>query len=585
MKQKNLERWRKRYPKRAHVFDQVKPVGESSEPAEFNRDRIELSRPPYHVFFEGIEHLSSFKRLRASPWPETTDYIFIEPSAERFLKQLGQEDIPELEDPNCHWLVGLSPEECFAFFYDLFKDPVRIMRLNAFYIFKQTENAQLYRDYFEVVQDECLAARKLLLLDSGFTQDSLIGIQNTIDSGDWIARNPGINQLKDRFKGMPAVVAATGPSLAASLEDLRAVQNKAVILAADASLSILLKAGIRPHFVLCLERDEGSRPFFQAAQNLEGADQVHLVSYPLVPQSVLKEHPGPQWVAYRNYGFFIHLEDQLPRGVISSSASVAHMCVRLADYMGCDPIVLVGQDLAFDPDTLASHAEGVAYEGWDKPKTLEALKASLGDDFLWVPGNLKPEVPTSSLYFCFMKEYSWEATKLSATLINATQGGARIPNIPWKMLSEIAASWTPIHVRPLLYQARKDFNPGQFNFDPYREYCFELSARIDKLLSLVQSMADSLSWNAEASLQVMQLIGKVRRDLLNDFRFLSFIVETAGRDYLNIENRWNELRLDDPKSFEEQARLSVLWLHLVKQVAGQIGRIFEAGSQFKSAAS
>ncbi|TFH38638.1 MAG: DUF115 domain-containing protein, partial [Chrysiogenales bacterium] len=70
-----------------------------------------------------------------------------------------------------------------------------------------------------------------------------------------IARNigtftgsPGAGAFYNAFTGVPAIVAAAGPSLHQSIDFIRANRNRAVIIAVDTSYRILRKRGIDPHF-------------------------------------------------------------------------------------------------------------------------------------------------------------------------------------------------------------------------------------------------------------------------------------------------------------------------------------------------
>src|SRR5690606_35946808 len=47
-----------------------------------------------------------------------------------------------------------------------------------------------------------------------------------------------------------------------------------------------------------------------------------------------------------------------PFGTFEQSLSVAHTLLTAATWMGCDPIILIGYDLAYSTDTLCTHAHG-----------------------------------------------------------------------------------------------------------------------------------------------------------------------------------------------------------------------------------
>ena len=147
-------------------------------------------------------------------------------------------------------------------------------------------------------------------------------------------------------------------------------------IATDARASVLVKAGIMPDFVCTLERGMGSKKYFDAiTENLKAP----LVAYPHVPKEVLHAYPGPKLCVYRDYSYYLYMESKLRKGIMPSSSSVAHMCLRLADYLGCAEIILVGQDLSFDPESFQSHVDGIAYSEWQESRSQEKLEKALKD--------------------------------------------------------------------------------------------------------------------------------------------------------------------------------------------------------------
>ncbi|MCL4221465.1 MAG: DUF115 domain-containing protein [Phycisphaerales bacterium] len=175
-------------------------------------------------------------------------------------------------------------------------------------------------------------------------------LSNALMNLDHYAASAGINDLRGCAAGIPAVVVSAGPSLARNIEVLSrpGVRNRVVIIAVQTVLKTLLARGIRPHFVCALDHHEISRRFYEGltAQDVEG---VTLVVEPKANPAILDAFPG----AIRCLG-----DDLLdavvagtaaarPRDRLKPGATVAHLCHYLARHMGCDPVILVGQDLGF----------------------------------------------------------------------------------------------------------------------------------------------------------------------------------------------------------------------------------------------
>jgi len=117
-------------------------------------------------------------------------------------------------------------------------------------------------------------------------EDSLIGLENMLDNIEQIAKNPGVNILYDKFKGKPAVIVATGPSLKKNMHLLKGLGDKALILSCDATFKLLLKNNIKPHMVTSLEREHEVQQFFDGLDPEEVKD-VYMTACPKCKRPVI----------------------------------------------------------------------------------------------------------------------------------------------------------------------------------------------------------------------------------------------------------------------------------------------------------
>lgn len=171
-------------------------------------------------------------------------------------------------------------------------------------------------------------------------------IENTLANARAYASHPGVNDLDDTLKGVPAIVVSAGPSLAESMDVLAqpGVRDRACIIAAQTVLKPLLERGIRPHFVTALDYHDISKRFYEGltAKMVEG---VTLVAEPKANPAILKAWPG----AIRLAGDEVldRLLGNNSHAFVRSGATVAHLSYFLARHLGCDPVIMVGQDLAY----------------------------------------------------------------------------------------------------------------------------------------------------------------------------------------------------------------------------------------------
>lgn len=176
-----------------------------------------------------------------------------------------------------------------------------------------------------------------------------VTLRNELMNLGHYAAAPGIADLKDAARGRPAIVVSAGPSLKRNIELLSkpGVRERFVIIAVQTVLKTLLARGIRPHFVTALDYHEISRRFYEGltSRDVEG---VTLVVEPKANPAILDAFPGaircPHDPALHGL-----LGSGLARamGELRAGSTVAHLAYYFARYMGCDPVILVGQDLGF----------------------------------------------------------------------------------------------------------------------------------------------------------------------------------------------------------------------------------------------
>lgn len=157
-------------------------------------------------------------------------------------------------------------------------------------------------------------------------------------------RNPGVESLAGRAAGYPAILVAAGPSLARQLDLLCTLRDRAVIIAVQTVYKLLLERGCIPHFVTSLDYHEISAQFFRDAG--ECGDCI-LVAEPKATWHVADLFPGRIRLLHSAFIDDLLRESAPRRAALRAGSTVAHLSLYLAEHLGCDPIILVGQDLCF----------------------------------------------------------------------------------------------------------------------------------------------------------------------------------------------------------------------------------------------
>lgn len=176
-----------------------------------------------------------------------------------------------------------------------------------------------------------------------------VTIHNMLMNLDHVAWRPGVGELAGTAAGRPAIVVSAGPSLRRNVHLLErpGVREKFVIIAAQTVLRPLLARGIRPHYVTALDYHEISRRFYEGLSP-DDVRGVTLVAEVKANPAILDAFPGDLRVGGDDFLTDLlgpDLAGHLPP--LPPGATVSHMAYYLARHMGCDPVILVGQDLGF----------------------------------------------------------------------------------------------------------------------------------------------------------------------------------------------------------------------------------------------
>ncbi len=339
--------------------------------------------------------------------------IVIEPDPEMFrvaLRSTPLTGLLALQGVELH--VGLTLPVLTTRLYDFLLD-VQNMRYVKTLTAMSSDGAQRFDGAYLAKAMGCVkqAAVESLISIGNSPQDALLGLENTLRNLPVILSTPGVTPLYGMFQGKPAVVASAGPSLSKSFDQLRAIQDEVLILCPDTSLKPLMDAGIRPHLVCSRERTPRTRLLFEGHE----AEDCWLAGVPVLDERCFDNFDGPVLSVFRLAGHFLWVG--LERGILEFNGSAGNMAYRLASEMGCSPIILVGQDLAFAPDG-ATHVGGAATGS--RQKFYDSVKR------IQAPGNSGRPVVTTKSWLGFLHRFEYDIARSERHTINTSADGALI---------------------------------------------------------------------------------------------------------------------------------------------------------------
>jgi hypothetical protein len=304
--------------------------------------------------------------------------------------------------------------------------------------------------------------------------------------------HPGVETLEDQAAGYPAIVVAAGPSLARNLDQLGPLRERAVIIAVQTVLRLLRALDLTPHFVTSLDFHEVSAEFFR------GVDEVGdciLVAEPKATWHVLDMFGGGKRVLQHRFHEALLREHAPRRGGLRPGSTVAHLAFYLAQHLGCDPIIFVGQDLAFSEGMFyvpGSPIEKIWQPELNRFQTVEMKQWERVVRNRSILRNVKDihgrDTYADDLLFTYREQFENDLSAAPQTVIQATEGGVPLAGTEVMSLREAARRYC---TRPLpagLFEERCDAAADALKAGA----CAALEARIAEL-RLVQKIAREMN--------------------------------------------------------------------------------------------
>lgn len=164
-----------------------------------------------------------------------------------------------------------------------------------------------------------------------------------------------ISELKDQFKNIPAVIVAAGPSLNYDLESLSKIYNKAIIATAGTGIAVMEKNKIKTHLAGAVDGSILEENIFRDLEiNKETTLIYNSNVYYTVP-SMIGKHKF--LINVNEMDDFIHDTLSWERFNLYSAASITNVMLYNLCKLGCNPIIILGQDLCYSSGK--NYADGI----------------------------------------------------------------------------------------------------------------------------------------------------------------------------------------------------------------------------------
>ncbi|EDP7128805.1 flagellin modification protein PseD, partial [Campylobacter jejuni] len=233
-----------------------------------------------------------------------------------------------------------------------------------FFQFSRIYFLELMSHYYERFHEDVLELNKklaenfknIILRNGNDPLDVLQGIEQFVYNLPQMITHPSYKELLSKRKGISdtAIIVSTGPSLTKQLPLLKKYASKATIFCADSSYPILAKHGIKPDYVLSLERIPLTSEFFNNDFGEFDKDILFVLKSYVHPHTTkYLQKNNRNFMLVSTYASFINYLKLDDFGYFNMGFSVANMNFLLAIHLKHKNIVLIGQDLAYAKDGLS----------------------------------------------------------------------------------------------------------------------------------------------------------------------------------------------------------------------------------------
>ncbi|MGF1468327.1 MAG: 6-hydroxymethylpterin diphosphokinase MptE-like protein [Sandaracinaceae bacterium] len=296
----------------------------------------------------------------------------------------------------------------------------------------------------------------VLLRHNSIEERSALLAERALSNLPLLTRVPVIDRLDRPLAGTPAFIVSAGPSLDRNRARLREAATVGAVFVVNTAAPAVAAVDAPIDLLVAIEALDVAEPLSMARDQARGV-ALDLTSggpnfgVPIDPKVTFLADAAQYRALARSLGV----------GTLAYGGSVATAAFALAHRLGADPVVLVGQDLAYTAGR--GYASDTLYAGttvrrdgallvidrvakWDETTRAAGLK---------VPSKVRPAmavpawgggtVDTTHELTMFRRWFEMAARELGRgiRLVNATEGGARIAGFEERPLADVVASASP----------------------------------------------------------------------------------------------------------------------------------------------
>lgn len=239
---------------------------------------------------------------------------------------------------------------------------INASNFNNLYVYAFGNYGEIYKkeyDFFiETLDCTFHSASSSISISNRFRE---VFMRNLICNLKIINKSTSINHFEGKNKNLPAFIVSAGPSLEKNLEDMvrnKELVEKSIVVSGSRTLKALLENGIKPDLLVSIDPIDDNYEMVKEHLDCD----TPLVFYEYSNRKILNDYRGEK--IYLSTLLSKILEELNTLRGTYLGGSVAHTSVDIARVLGCNPIILIGQDFAYTYDL--HHSKSATFKIDDK---------------------------------------------------------------------------------------------------------------------------------------------------------------------------------------------------------------------------
>lgn len=497
-----------------------------------------------HIFFYGLG-LGYHVDVMLKKYP-SMKFSIVEPNKDVFRRYLEQKSMTDLPTENLAFLkVGLSEEEMQSFieeFFSYVREKTLLIMLPSYERFMSNSYEKFLSIFKKYVEEKRQGLAVNYSFQKRWTLNSYLNLPRTLET-------PNVLQdlQQESFSDKPAIIVAAGPSLDEEIDNLRTIKEKglAYIFTVGSAINTLVENDIYPDAMCTYDPTVLNQGVFEKVVKKE-IDTIPMIYGTSVGFETLKNYKGPHLHMVTSQdtisNFFLKRNDNKEILKVHDAPSIAVVTLELLYKLGCNPIILVGQNLAYRNNQSYS-------------KDIDHIPTQLRDEeirnAIKVNGVDGKELLTNHGFNRMRTQIEYYLSNvISGTeVINTTQGGAHIEGTTFKGLESLMSEQLR---EAIINKEWYKFEGNNYNLDylevqqqKMQEQLKELNDSLRSIKRLFQNMAQLIVERKVVKLEKMfsKFDVEMKKFVQNDF-YVTFLQPMSRVEFDILTKNINALKFD-----------------------------------------